>query len=290
MYKTAVITDEISQDLRIAAALAREYHLDALEIRSVNERNPFQMTRQDADDIKRIADDHGLAICCVASPLYKIEHADQAARAMHIESFKRCAEFMHLWGTTLVRGFPFLRGKDGAADLREAADAYEQPIRIAEDAGLTIVIESEPSVRTGTIAQLEQFLRLVDHPRVMALYDPGNEASDYSAPSAYPDGYERILPWIRHVHIKDMKGDPAGFAPALIGEGSVNFDGLFPRLKAEYTGYCSIETHYRVKEGLSEEEMLHPQGSAFSDGGYEATRIYLDRLDRRWKWREANQS
>ena len=60
MYKTAVITDEISQDLRIAAALAREYHLDALEIRSVNERNPFQMTRQDAGDIKRIADDHGL--------------------------------------------------------------------------------------------------------------------------------------------------------------------------------------------------------------------------------------
>lgn len=287
MYKTAVITDEISQDLRVAAQLAKEYQLDALEIRSVNERNPFQMTREDAADIKRIADDHGLGICCVASPLYKIDARDSEARKEHIEAFKRCAEFMHLWGASLVRGFPFLRGKDGTDDLREAADAYEQPIRIAEDAGLTIVIESEPSVRTGNIIRLEQFLRLVNHERVMALYDPGNEASDYSAPPAYPDGYERIKPWIRHVHIKDMKGTPDGFAPALIGEGSVNFDGLFPRLKAEYTGYCSIETHYRVKEGLSEEEMLHPQGSAFSDGGYEATRIYLDRLDQRWRWREA---
>ena len=44
MYKTAVITDEISQDLRVATALVREYGLNGLEIRSVGEKNPFQMS------------------------------------------------------------------------------------------------------------------------------------------------------------------------------------------------------------------------------------------------------
>ena len=286
MYKTAVITDEISQDIRVAAGLAKEYHLDAIEIRSVNERNPFQMSLEDARDIKRVADEHGLGICCIASPLYKISSADHKARKEHLDALRRCAEYMHLWDCKLIRGFAFMSEGVGEPNLKEAADAYDIPIRIAEDADLTFVIESEPSVRTGNILLLERFLRLVNDPRVMALYDPGNEASDFSAPPAFPDGYERIRKWIRHVHIKDIKGGTKAFSPALIGEGSVDFDRLIPRLKMDYDGYCSIETHYRVKASLSEEDIVHPQGSSFSEGGYEATRVYLDRLEQRWHWRE----
>lgn len=286
MYKTAVITDEISQDIRVAASLARAYHLDALEIRSVNERNPFQMSLEDAREIKRVADDHGLGICCVASPLYKISAADHAARREHLEALRRCAEHMHLWGTKLIRGFAFMREGSGEPDLKEAAGAYEIPLRIAGEADLTFVIESEPSVRTGNIRLLERFLRLVNDPRVMALYDPGNEASDFNAPPAYPDGYEHIRKWIRHVHIKDIRGGVNAFSPALIGEGSVNFDQLIPRLKEDYDGFCSIETHYRFKASLSQEDIVHPQGSSFSRGGVEATSAYLDRLDQRWHWQE----
>lgn len=44
MYKKVVITDEISQSIAKAAVLAARYSLDALEDRSVNERNSFQMT------------------------------------------------------------------------------------------------------------------------------------------------------------------------------------------------------------------------------------------------------
>ena len=51
MYKTSIITDEVSQDLKVAAELAVRYGLDAVEIRSVNERNPFQMDRQDFQSI-----------------------------------------------------------------------------------------------------------------------------------------------------------------------------------------------------------------------------------------------
>ena len=286
MYKTAVITDEISQDLRVAAGLAKAYHLDAIEIRSVNERNPFQMSLEDAREIKRVADDHGLGICCVASPLYKISSADHAARKEHLDALRRCAELMHLWGTKLIRGFAFMREGPGEPDLKEAADAYEIPLRIAREADLTFVIESEPSVRTGNIRLLERFLHLVSDPRVMALYDPGNEASDHTAPPAYPNGYEHIRKWIRHVHIKDIKGSVNAFSPALIGEGSVDFDLLIPRLKTDYDGFCSIETHFRFKDSLSQEDIVHPQGSSFSRGGVEATKAYLDRLDKRWHWRE----
>jgi L-ribulose-5-phosphate 3-epimerase len=286
MYRTAIITDEISQDIRVAAGLAREYHLDAIEIRSVDERNPFQMSLEDAGGIKRIADEHGLDICCVASPLYKISATDHVGRKEHLDALRRCAEYMHLWDCKLIRGFAFLHENANEPNLQEAADAYELPVRIAEDADLTFVIESEPSVRTGNILQLERFLKLVNEPRVMALYDPGNEASDFNAPPAYPDGYERIRKWIRHVHIKDIKGSSKTFSPVLIGEGSVDFNHLIPRLKKDFDGYCSVETHYRIKASLSEEDIVHPQGSSFSQGGYEASKAYLDRLEHRLHWRE----
>ena len=287
MYKTAVITDEITQDILVAAKLAKQYGLDALEIRSVNDRNPFQMSMHDAREIKSVADDYGLKICCVASPLYKIDFADKQKQAEHIEALKKTAEFMHLWETNLIRGFTFLTSGDLVPTFEQAAAAYEEPLKIAEDADFTFVIESEPSVTTTSFLKLAEFLRVVNHKRVKALYDPGNEASDISNPPAYPDGFELLRPEIRHVHIKDILGTKSGFEPAMIGEGGVDYDGLIPFLKKEYTGYCSIETHYRITSHLTDEELVHPQGSGFSLGGEEATIAYLDRLDKRWRWREA---
>lgn len=287
MYKTAVITDEISQDIVIAAKLAKQYGLDALEIRSVNDRNPFEMNMGDVKQIKSVADDYGLKICCVASPMYKIDFSDKAKRESHIEALKKMAEYMHLWETNLIRGFTFLTKANEVPTFEQVADAYEKPLQIAQDAGFTFVIESEPAVTTKSFSKLEEFLRVVSHPRVMALYDPGNEASDITNPPAYPEGFELLRPFIRHVHIKDILGTKTGFEPAMIGEGGVDYDGLIPFLKKEYTGYCSIETHYRITSHLTDEELVHPQGSGFSLGGEEATTAYLDLLDKRWRWREA---
>jgi hypothetical protein len=42
-----------------------------------------------------------------------------------------------------------------------------------------------------------------------------------------------------------------------------------------YTGCASLETHYRIKAHLSEEAVNRPGGSAFSEGGAEASRLCL---------------
>lgn len=48
MFPIAVITDEISQDLTIAATLGKEFGGAALEIRSVWEKGPHEF---EADDL-----------------------------------------------------------------------------------------------------------------------------------------------------------------------------------------------------------------------------------------------
>lgn len=35
MFKLSIISDEVSQDIRVAASFARKFNLDGLEIRSV---------------------------------------------------------------------------------------------------------------------------------------------------------------------------------------------------------------------------------------------------------------
>lgn len=286
MYKTAVITDEISQDIRVAAQMAREYGLNGLEIRSVNERNPFFMTKEDTLHVKQVVDEFGLEICGVSSPLFKCSIDDEATTRAHVEAFKRMMDTMEMWNTKIIRGFPFFNLNDGEKRFGEVVEKFEPILRTAKDAGVTVVIESEPSVYTANIESLIRFLKLIDDPCVQAVYDPGNEIVDVGTPPPYPDGYEKLKPYIRHVHVKDILRVPGSFVPAMLGEGSVDFDGIFKRLKQEYNGYVSVETHYRIRTNVSEEDLVHPQGSSFSNGGYEATQAYLNALRDRYHWME----
>ena len=86
--KTGIITDEVSQDLSAALKLAKDYRLDAVEIRSVEEKNPFQMTQEDFRKIRAQADAAGLTVCCVASPFFKCDFFDESAIAAHMEGLR----------------------------------------------------------------------------------------------------------------------------------------------------------------------------------------------------------
>lgn len=286
MYKTSVITDEISQDLKVAAQMAREYGLKGLEIRSVNEKNPFEMNGDDTRYIKTVADDFGLQICAVSSPMYKCDYADLPTRHRHEECFRRMMETMHQWNVTLIRTFNFFNLNDGGAALPEIAELYQKLADIAQDAGVTMLLESEPSVNAINIARLCDFLKMVNRKSVQAVYDPGNELADVTAPPPYPNGYELLRPYIRHVHIKDLKRG-SEMTPAPLGEGDVDFHGVFAALRRDcYDGWVSLETHYRDAR-MSDEDLVRPQGSSFSKGGYEGSKLYLDRLRDVYHWMEA---
>lgn len=288
MYKTAVICDEISQDLKVAADLAAKYGLNGLEIRSVNEKNPFEMTKEDYRFVRQVCDDHGLEICAVGSPLFKCNLDSDEEYAQHIAGFQRCIEAAKLWGTDIIRGFTFWKTGEGKKCFPRILDRFETAVRIAQDAGVTIVIESEPSVNTENMEMLHTFLKQLDAPCVAALFDAGNEVSDASCPAPYPFGYELLKPYIRHVHLKDAKVTYGRdfYEPALMGRGDVDYHGLLRRLKADnYEGWVSVETHYRMKAAaFSESELATPQGSSFSDGGYEATEAYLQILRDEYDW------
>lgn len=282
VYQTAIITDEVSQNLEVAVDFALRHHLDGLEIRSVEEKNPFQMTREDYLLVRRTADEHGLSVCAIGAPLFKSTLGNAEETRLQIEGLKRAIEGAHILGTSLVRGFTFWKSEDENV-LERAAEAYLPVLPLLESEGITLALESDPGVNTYNMERLAAFLQTLNHPNVGALYDPGNEICDPDAPPPFPVGYRRLKPWIRHIHIKDLKWTGTQFAPAKMGEGDVDFHGLFRQLDQDgYQGWLSVETHWRIKTELDEELMKKPQGSGFSDGGLEASEVYLDILRREY--------
>jgi len=290
MYHTAVITDEISQDLNRAVLIAKQYKLDALEIRSVGNKNPFEMNRDDVASIRQITKKAGLPVCAIGAPLFKCGLYNEEEYRAHVDGFARCADMAHTLGTNLIRGFTFWNEKRFEQVLPDILERFVPIVRIAKTEDLTIVIESEPSVNTDNMERLARFLEVLNEPCVAAIYDAGNEIADPSAPPPYPNGYERLGKWIRHVHLKDIRRAQSGamFEPALIGEGSVNYQGLLDRLRDDrYEGCVSVETHYRVRSSQMNDDLLvRPQGDSFSEGGEEATKLYLNILRDRYHWQE----
>ncbi len=279
MFPIAVITDEISQDLTVAAALVKEFGGSAVEIRSVWEKSSHELEADDIARIKRIADDHELRICGIASPLYKCTLGDAEEEKQHIDILRRCIAVAHALGTNLIRVFTFWQ-QPGAPPWERIAEKFQEPIRLAETEDIILGVENDPSTMGANARQVVEFLSLIDHPRIRSVWDPGNELWEGKARAAFPDGYEILKPWIVHIQLKDLKRTAEGKVEAVrLGAGEVDYLGQFRALKADgYRGYLSLETHWRVRREIPEELLHRPKGSAFSFGGEEATRLCLQSL------------
>lgn len=267
--RLGVITDEVSQDFETALKFAKEFDLDCVELRSAWEKGPFDYTKEDILKILELSKQYDIPVTAISSPVFKCEYNEQNI-AEHTEALKRLVEYAKILGADKIRCFNFF--KDEKVTNEMAAKAYEKAYEVCEKAGITIVIESEPTTNASSCREIAELVKLINKPYFKALYDPGNNiyATDEIP---YPDGYEQIKDILCHVHIKDavkIDGKAVGVA---VGEGLVDYNGLFAELKkAEYDGDVMLETHYRPNTELSEETLKNPKGSAISENGYEASR------------------
>lgn len=280
MFRLGVITDEISQDLDTALQLAKEFALDGVEIRSVWDHGPFELTGQEGEEIAKKVRAAGMQVCAISAPFFKCALEDEQEVAAHLRGLERCIRLAGQLGTRFIRGFPFWGGGGPTGRLPRIAERFEEPVRMLKDAGMTLLLESDPSVSACTGAQLAEVLRAIGSPQVQALWDPGNDLYAPIAERPYPEGYEAVRPYLRHVHLKDAVKGPDGQAVGCrFGKGLVDFKGQLRALKEDgYDGWLVMETHYRLHAALSKEILERPGGSAFSADGYEPTRQCLKSL------------
>ena len=273
-FKLGVITDEVSQNIFEAAAFCKKYGLDCMEVRSVNDRSPFDFTDCDITDINAAAKQYGLKVCAVSSPLFKCDFNDEAAIISHIANFEQCAQRANQIGAEMIRGFDFW---NCGVSLKNRAEKYKRIVEICEKYDIICVIEADPSVHSNTPQLTAQLVKEINSPHIKVLFDPGNEI--WVTGRASEDAYDTVKPYLAHIHIKDadiINGKPDGVK---IGTGLVDYKKLFARLIADgYSGNVMLETHYRKSIELTEEQLKHPGGSTFSLGAYEASEESIKEL------------
>ena len=273
MFKKGVITDEISQDFNSAVELALKYALDGLEIRSVWDKGPHELDRNDIDAIRKAVKTAKLEVCGISAPFFKCTLDNEDEYHCHIGILEKCIALAEQLDTKIIRGFTFWNQGDFEKNFEKIISKYEQPVKMLERAGMTLVLEMDPSVYATNATKVRRVIENIRSPHVKALWDPGNEIFDPEDEVPYPYGYNVIKPYMAHMHLKDAIKLEHGKASSVpVGEGKVDYKGQFKALIAEkYDGFVVLETHYRPAHDISEELMALPKGYAFSYLGYEAT-------------------
>lgn len=270
--KLSIITDEMTQDLEAAIRFAKAYHLQGLELRTVENQPLEALSAHRLREMRKMLDEEGLEVSNIAGSFFKCEYAIARAGLFREETdkLKRLLEAADILGCRTIRGFAFFQNKNlTSAQIKEA---FQEPLELLKKADKKLLLESDPSVYTTNHSQLRRLLDEIASPQLGAIYDPGNDIYDPEKETPYPDGWHQIEPYVGHIHIKDAVIGPNGPECVCIGTGLVDYEGICEMLAASgYAGYLSLETHYRKgRAAISEAMMRLPGGSAFSDGGLEA--------------------
>jgi sugar phosphate isomerase/epimerase len=266
--KICIVTDEISADPETALELAREWGIDAVELRGFgSDRVPnfsaFQKQRLrellHAFDVELTAISPGLFKCVYQEerarfPLRTFDEAlyatwatRQAECRRHLEELlPRSIAYAQEMGVERIISFAFDR--DGAPAgpapeglIRMLREAAEQ----AGAAGIDLLIEVEAGYWADTGARTAAIVEAVDHPRLAINWDPGNafEAGD----TPFPEGYEAAKQFVRNVHFKDVQRRENGTYRYAV-EGDIEWEAQIAALRADgYNGYITVETHMEPK-------------------------------------------
>jgi branched-chain amino acid aminotransferase len=233
----SAFADEIASDLGVQLAVLKRHGIDHADLRTVGGGNVVELDDAQAVELRDELRAHGLSVATIASPIGKepsdADPADLRRRMI------RAAEVAHLLGTDLVRVFGFYAPADGG-DWREASlRSLRLLASCAREAGVTLLLENEVGTAADSVEHTTELLASLADDHVRAAFDPANALRCGDRP--YPDGYARVRPWLRQVHVKDLDEDgrvvPAGF-------GGADWEGLLGALRRDgYRGLVSLEPH-----------------------------------------------
>jgi sugar phosphate isomerase/epimerase len=143
--------------------------------------------------------------------------------------------------------FSFERSSDwpGVSAPDEVLECLLSAAAAAQQAGVELVIEVEERFWADTGAHTAELLERIDHPALGVNWDPGNAAAAGDTP--YPDGYQALRQWVRHVHFKDLVSTPGGGYQYAV-DGQIDWAGQIRALAADgYAGAISVEPHLQPK-------------------------------------------
>jgi sugar phosphate isomerase/epimerase len=264
-FKLGVITDEISEDLGQALDFITGYALAYCELREIWDRNIVNLSPAELERAKNLIERHHLKVAEIASPIFKYHlpgmpsprpNWSDTFRAADLTDkdtenlLQRVFKLAPFFGTSKVRIFSYWRVEEPEKAYPYVRERLAKAAALAAQNNITLLLENEHDCNVGTGKELGQLLREINLPNLRGMWDPCNAARLGEVP--YPDGYRQVRGLFQHIHIKDVKKDPATgeFQYVPVGEGMIDFRGQFVALREDgYDGTMSLETAYLRPDG-----------------------------------------
>jgi sugar phosphate isomerase/epimerase len=260
----AAITDEFSFDLDVALDAMASVGMTGAELRVIGGRNILDLTDDEVDRAVASVRDHGMSVPAIASPLLKctLPHGPAIDARLQQDVFgspytledqprltRRAFEIAERTGARIIRVFSYWRTVDPRAVFDDVVSALGRLADEARTHGVVIGLENEPACNIGTAHESARVLAALDHPALQLVWDPANAFVLGERP--YPDGYETLpARRIAHVHAKDCRVRDLIPEWGLLGDMGVDWPGQMDALvRNHYTGWVSLETHWRGPDG-----------------------------------------
>jgi len=275
MAKIGVIMDGISSDLEYGLKALTAAGMRYAELQFVWGTEVGDHTDEEIAKIKDLVTQYDVQVSCISRHIFGgvflmgTEIGDETYN-FHMEKLKRCIAMARELGTDRVRIMSFRKemvifGYNGAEKWVASAGAWdkflkmlEPPVKLAEDEGVTLVVETGNNaiITTGVLGR--KMVDAIGSDHLKVLWDPAN--SLFANEPAWPDGYEALKGGaLGHVHMKDVKVDipeaSVWMCPMGTGHMAPHFESLAKAFKDDgYDGVVSLESVFR------------PDGGTFEDG------------------------
>ncbi len=243
-FTISAFGDEIADDLAEQLTVLRDLQIRYLELRGAWGKNVLNLTDDEAQRARELADGYGIGISAIGSPIGK--SPIEAPLADELANLERVIAIGKIVGTSYVRVFSFYppaEATDVDQYVAEAVTRLRALAEVAAAAGVTLLLENEKGIVGDTVARCHALLSGVNHPALVFAWDPANFVQVGEA-QVTTRGWPQLQQYIGYVHIKDALLD-GGVRPA--GEGDGEVPELLANLRASgYQGMLALEPHLKV--------------------------------------------
>lgn len=230
-------------DLRKMLAVTRELQLDGIDFVTLHE--------QKAEDLRRLADDHGVPVVCHTFSGAELNHPTPEARHSAREECRRGFAAAAVLGAPCV--MVVTPGREGLTREQSRANysaGLSEIAPLAKAAGVVLTLENFPGENSPFVTSGDFLSAAAVVPGLCLTYDNGNCATGEEPAGSFA----AVAGMAVHAHFKDweIRREPAAgfrrmldgryYRPALIGEGDLDHRACLRAMKqAGYSGCINIE-------------------------------------------------
>ncbi len=255
MIKLSIFSDDLAANWERAVQVAQEAGLEGLDIRNVYGKSSKDLSDDEARSMARALKGTGLKVACMGSTYGRQFFLDDpASKQMTEDVLAKMIRFCEYFDTQLIRIFALwipgyeedrslwsVRPRFSLKLLGRLVDAMATSVRMAESAGVKLLIENEGNSYSGTCREARLIMEAVDSPAVRCIYHP--RPTGVTGESSYPEGYNQVRGFVEHVHMGRLDYMYSGEAP------DVPHKTILESLKADgYDGWVTVERHFHPRD------------------------------------------